>query len=112
MMTNTRDLSDMGYRELDMAGDLLKAYKGNNDNTEYFTGNGATVEFNPNSGKVFLVDEDCNVAIMNGDNLEDWFNCPYCGHEGFKEDMEHEPKDKDCTEYLESIGVLEAEEAK
>lgn len=27
----TNDMSRFGYRELDMAGDILKAFKGNND---------------------------------------------------------------------------------
>lgn len=102
---NTRDLTQFGYRELDMAGDLLKALKTSSDKTEQL-GDGVTVEMNPNSGNVFLVDEDYNVAMMNGDKLEDWFSCPYCGHEGFKEDMAHEPEDEDCTRYLEDIGVL------
>ena len=70
-----------------MAGDLLKALKGEYDKTEYL-GDGVRVEFNPMSANVFLIDEDYNVAMMNGDDLEDWFTCPYCGHEGFKEDME------------------------
>ncbi len=102
MANNTQDLSSFGCRELDMAGDLLKALKTEKDKTAYLS-DGVKVEFNPNSGNVFLVDEGYNVAMMNDDMLEDWFTCPYCGHEGFKENMEHEPEDSDCTEYLESI---------
>ena len=105
-MGNTQDLSEFGYRELRMAGELLLALKTVNDDTEHL-GDGVKVEFNPHSGKVFLVDNDYNVAMMNGHNLEDWFTCPYCGHEGFKEDMKHEPEDEECTRYLEDIGVLE-----
>ena len=99
---NTQDMSKFGYRELDMAGDLLKAYKGENDNTR-FLGDGVKVEFNPNSGNVFLVDEDYNVAMMNGDKLEDWFYCPVCGHEGFLDEMDHSEDNEECQEYLESI---------
>ena len=101
-MNNTRDFSEMGYRELDMVGDLLKAYKGNNDETR-FLGDGVKSEFNPNSGNVFLVDEDYNVAMMNGDKLEDFFSCPECGHEGFLEEMQHGEDCEGCVEYLESI---------
>ncbi len=99
----TTDMSKFGYRELDMAGDLLKAYKGDNDATEYLD-DGVQVWFNANSGNVFLCDEDYNTAMMNGDKLEDWFYCPICGHEGFKDEMKHEG-DEDCKDYLQSIGV-------
>ena len=64
------------------------------------------VMFNSHSGYVFLTDDDNRVWMMNGDMLEEWYNCPYCGHEGFKEDMKHEPEDEDCTRYLKEIGVL------
>lgn len=104
----TADFGKFGYRELQMAGELLSALKRDMDGTEYL-GPGISVCFNMNSGNVFLSDQDYNVAMMNGDTLEDWFICPYCGHEGFKEDMEHGERDElhpDCVEYLEQIGVL------
>ena len=85
-MGNTRDLMDFGYRELDQAGDLLKALKSDKNKTEQLNNNVA-IEFNPNSGNVFLVDEDCNVAMMNGENLEDWYYCFECGYEGFKDEL-------------------------
>jgi len=99
-MNNTQDLSEFGYIELDKAGTLLKAYA---DNPNVFDGSEINVEFNPNSDKVFLIDEDYNVAMMNGDNLELWYSCPICGHEGFLEDMEHNENDERCQEYLEGI---------
>jgi hypothetical protein len=101
----TEDLADFGYRELHMAGVLLVAFKNTQDKTEYFTGEKVRIAFNANSGNVFLVDDDYNVAMMNGHALKDWFTCPYCGHEGFKEDMRHEPKNDTCTEYLKQIGI-------
>ena len=107
MINNTQDLSKFGYRELDETAKLLAAYKENRD----ILGDGATVEFNRNSGNVFLLDEDYNVAMMNGDTLELWYNCPYCGHEGFMEDMKEHGEDDglhpDCIEYLEDIGALD-----
>ena len=101
------DLSKFGYRELAMAGQLLSALKGDNDTTEYL-GGGVYVAMNTSSGCVFLTDEDCNVAMMNGDTLEDWFSCPICGHEGFKEDMAHGEDNEECQEWLREIGVIEA----
>ena len=37
--------------------------------------------------------------------------CPSCGHEGFKEDMQHNEDDEECQEYLKDIGVLEEQES-
>lgn len=102
MTENTQDLSKFGYRELGMAGELLTAYS---ENPGVLDGDEIHIEFNPNSGTVFLVDEDFNVAMMNGDKLEQWYYCPYCGHEGFLEDMDHEPEHSECIEYMEQIGV-------
>ena len=107
METYTEDLSKMGYRELDMVGDLLKAYKTDRDHTEFFDDDGVRPGFNTHSGYVFLTNNNYDVAMMNGWYLEDWFSCPYCGHEGFKEDMEHEPESEGCTEYLKEIGVVD-----
>jgi hypothetical protein len=101
MSDNTRDLVSFGYRELSLAGELLSALKKDKDKTRFLS-NGVAIEFNPNSGNVFLVDEDCNVAMMNGENLEDFFSCPICGHEGFLEDMKH-GTDKECKQYYRDI---------
>ena len=102
----TEDLMDFGYRELDMAGNLLKAFKTQKDKTEYL-GDNVKIMMNQNSGNVFLTDEDCNVAMMNGEYLEDFYTCPICGHEGFKEDMEHNEDDEDCQEYLKDMNIIE-----
>lgn len=99
----TVDLNKFGYRELDLAIKLLKAYR---EQGAKFLGEGLTLNFNTHSGNVFLSDEDYNVGLMNGDKLEQWFNCPYCGHEGFKEDMKHDAQDPDCTRYMQEIGVI------
>jgi len=106
MEGNTQDFGKFGYIELAEAGKLLTEYA---NNPNVLEGDGIKVEFNPNSGNVFLVDEDFNVAMMNGDTLERWYNCPYCGHEGFLEDMDHEPKDHECIDYMEEIGVIKDE---
>lgn len=102
MTDNTRDFLKFGYRELDIAGDLLKALKTKHDKTRFLS-HGVAVEFNPNSGNVFLVDEDFNVAMMNGDDLEDFFSCPICGHEGFLDDMKHGEDNPECLDYVLEI---------
>src|SRR5678815_1789394 len=86
----TADLSDFGYRELAMAADLLQAYKERDKDNTRLLGDGLSLCMNTNSGYVFLTDEDYNVAMMNGDVLEDWHTCSECGHEGFAEDLDDE----------------------
>lgn len=104
MEQNTNDLSKFGYVELKETARLLNAYI---EDTDVMPWDGVKVEFNPNSGCVFLVDEDFNTVMMNGDKLELWYNCPICGHEGFLEDMPHHSDDNDeeCQEYLKDIGA-------
>jgi hypothetical protein len=100
-MENSQDLSKFGYRELSIAGKLLTQYAENPDIIGL--GDGVVVECNFNSGNVFLVDEDYNVAMLNGDTIEPWYYCPICGHEGFLEDMEHNEDREECQEYLKEL---------
>jgi hypothetical protein len=97
----TVDLSKFGFREIDMAAKLLKEYANNEPQD---ISDGVTLNLNMNSGKVFLSDEDYNCFLLTDhDKIEQWHNCPYCGHEGFKADMEHEPQDKECNEYMNQL---------
>lgn len=104
MSENTRDLSKFGYRELDMAGDLLKAIK--NGLPEDFDDQGIAVEFNPNSGNVFLVNEDFQVAMVDDEgNLYSFYSTPYAGLEGSFEDLAEEYKDMhtEDQEYMRDL---------
>jgi hypothetical protein len=98
--TVTNDLSRFGMREYAMAGELLTAY---GENGADFLGDGVQVWMNADSGNVSLCDSDYNVGMMNGDKLEQFFSCPECGHEGFLEDMDHNPDNEECQEYLKQI---------
>lgn len=102
-MNNTRDLSKFGYRELDMAGDLLKAIK--NGLPEDFDNQGIAVEFNPNSGEVFLVNDDCQVAMVSDGELYSFYSTPSEGREGSFEDLaaEYSDMDQDDKEYMHSL---------
>lgn len=104
----TTDLSKFGYREITMAKDLLTAWV-DHGLPKDFEDDGVTVMMNTHSGNVFLTNSEYQVAMMNGDKLESFYNCPECGHEGFQEDMEHEGN-KNCQEYLEQIGVKSQED--
>ena len=98
----TTDLAKFGSRERKMAEELLRAWR-KQGLPEDFYEEGVTITMNQNSGNIFLTNADYDVAMMNDDNLESFYNCPYCGHEGFLEDMEHEPEDEECSRYLEEI---------
>ena len=97
----TSDWSKFGYREIEEAKELLSHIK------EIESYGKVEVFFNTHSGCVFLSDEEYEVWMMNGDKIEKWFSCPYCGYEGFLEDMRHEPEDEECTRYMEEIGIFE-----
>lgn len=100
MSENTQDWSKFGYREIEEAKELLSHIREINSQGK------VSVEFNPNSGNVFLVDEDYNVWMMTSENkIEKWFNCPYCGYEGFKDDLlkEHNIRHKDCKEFQKEL---------
>ena len=101
----TTDLTKIGYRERKMAAKLLIAWN-KGELPEDFYEEEVTIMMNQNSGNVFLTNADSQVAMMdNYDELKSWYSCPYCGHEGFLEDMEHEPEGEECLRYLEEIKV-------
>lgn len=107
MDNNTKDLSKFGMRELAIAGELLVAYAEEGQGSEFLT-DGVSVEFNPNSGMVFLVDGDFNVGVLEDDGstsrLVQFFSCSECGAEGtaedFANDLEHK-LDGSVIEHLE-----------
>ena len=86
-----------------MVEELLRAMR-EQGLPEDFEDDEVTVMFNSDSGNVFLTNSNFDVAMMNDDKLETWYNCPECGHEGFKEDMEHDGS-AECARYLREIGV-------
>ena len=95
-MTNTRDIGEFGYREKEVAGKLLLL-----EHTADFLTDGVAIEFNTNSGKVFLVDNDLNVGVLNDDEtaVVQFITCGDCGYEGTKKDYEFDKKNgntKDC----------------
>lgn len=108
----TADLSEFGYRELDEASNLLKSYA-TNGTPDGFDSEGLTLWFNKNSGNVFLSnDEYQTLMLTDKNNLEQWYNCPVCGFEGFKDefiDVENHNEGgdkkylKECKEYIAEI---------
>lgn len=102
----TTDMAKFGSREREMQLELLKAMD-EQGLPEEFEVDGVVVMFNTNSGCVFLTNSEYQTAMMNGDKLEMFCNCPECGREGFKDDFE---KDSDCEECRRIAGADEEED--
>ena len=66
---------------------------------------GVTFNWNKNSGNVFLVNEDCDCAMINGSKLESHYSTPYKGVEGFFDDLVEEFSDmhREDQEYVRAI---------
>jgi hypothetical protein len=97
-MTITTDMKEFGFRELQIAAELLKAYC---YQQPAYLGSGVHLMMNRDSGYVFLVDEDGNVGMMNGKKLEQFHTCPECNAQGFAEEL---PDNECCQRYLKEVG--------
>ena len=103
----TENLNDIisNSRERALTIELLQAW-GEQGLPSDFYEEGVKLAFNRNSGYVFLVNEDYQCAMMNGDKLETYYNSPYEGHEGFIEeliDMVDDSWHEDDIEWLNDI---------
>jgi len=73
---------------------------------DFFSGPyGISVGFNDMSGNVFLVDEDFNVLMDDGAELELFITTPYSRQEGFYDDLMemYDDLDEEDQEYLDSL---------
>lgn len=84
----TENLNDIisNSRERELAIELLQAWGEQRLPSDFYE-EGVKVAFNRNSGYVFLVNEEYQSAMMNGDKLESFYSSPYNGHEGFIEEL-------------------------
>ena len=88
----TEDLAKFGFRELDEAGNLLKAIKKGLPSD--FDDQGIKVGFNMNSGNVFLINEEYQVAFVDDQgSLYSFYSSPYEGKEGSFEDLKEKFND-------------------
>ena len=95
----TSDFSDLGSRERSKLREMLISWD-KYGLPDGFYNDEVTFAFNKNSGYVFFTNSDYQVAILNGDELEEWYFSPYEGHEGFLEDLidlypDMHPEDKE-----------------
>ena len=103
-MTTTTDLSRFGAIEREEAGKLLLAYQSDTDKTRHFDDYSVTVMLNTLSGNVFLTNENCEVAMMDGDDLVDFLTCPICINEGLITEKSDWATNDCCKEYLKELG--------
>jgi hypothetical protein len=103
-MIITTDLSKFGMREIKELKDILTAWV-NNGLPHDFNHDGVHPMFNMNSGNVFLTNEDYQVAMMSGGELESFYSCPECGHEGFFYEMANEGQEC-CLTYVKECRGL------
>lgn len=102
----TENLADFGYREIKELNKILTAWLeyGLPDN---FYGDQVRPAFNANSGNVFLVNSDYDVAMLTSEGkLERWYMLPYSGEEGFLDDLlelDQESMHADDIEYLQDL---------
>ena len=95
----TTDLSRFGFDELKDAVKLLTAYT---ENKPEYLGSGIKLYFNLSSGNVFLSEKETSkVAMMNGNKIEQWHHCSYCGETGFPEDFKPSKYDDICEDCFE-----------
>ena len=63
------------------------------------------IKFNAAVGRrARFAKEQNQVAMMNGDNLESFYSCPECGHEGFMEEISHNRDNFGCLAFINDIG--------
>ena len=86
-MTTTTDLAEFGFTEREELIRILTTWQFPGLPND-FEDREVTSMFNKNSGNVFLTNSEYQCAMMNGDNLESWYNCSNCGHDGFYEDCQ------------------------
>jgi hypothetical protein len=84
----TENLSDILAcpRERRMVLEILKAWEAGGLPDD-FDQTGVKLAFNRNSGNVFLVNEDYQVAMVEGLTLESFYTSPCEGREGFFTDL-------------------------
>ena len=105
----TENLADFGLREIRLLNDILSAWL-STGLPEPFDNTGVKPALNKNSGYVFLVNDDYQVAMLNGGRLELFHSLPYSGYEGFLSDLitEYCPGalDEDDVQYIRDAAEM------
>jgi len=90
------NLANFGAREIEIAANLLRSYaragqycdgKQYNQLPESWYASDVKLAFNPNSGFVFLSNEEFQALVDTSDGVAMWYFTPYYGVEGTLEDV-------------------------
>lgn len=105
----TVDLSDFGFRELKAAARLLTllAEDGLPSN---MTSTGLALNFNMNSGYVFLMNSEYEVAIEVDGKLVEYLTCGNCGEEGTANDLDFDYNYYLCGDCTKQVKAEEEED--
>jgi hypothetical protein len=79
------DLSQLGYREIEKAGELLKAYA--ERRPDGWNDNDVKLAYNSASGEVFLTNEDYQTLVLEDGRAVMWYFLNYHGNEGTIDDL-------------------------
>ena len=104
----TENLADFGIREIGELNEILTAWI-ENGLPNGFENSSVRPAFNKNSGYVFLVNDEYQVAMLNDNKLEIFHSLPYCGEEGFLADLIAE-NERDCLHSDDIEYILHAAE--
>jgi hypothetical protein len=99
---NQRDIYNFSEEAKIKIGPLMVAYGDPKRNMTIRLGRKVTIEWNPDSNWVFLINTNFQTAVLDSDlNLRDWWLCPNCSKENFKEVLECYGT-KCCLDYIAS----------
>lgn len=103
------DLSELRGHELSLLATLLILLSENkmSKNSKKYIDDIKSWGFNKNSGYVFLVDDNYNVFMKNGNELDIFLSLPYSGEEGFPDDFNNTNEDnfhEEDIEFLNNFG--------
>lgn len=108
----TEDFADICScgREREMLIAIMRAW-GESGLPDDFTDERVRPAFNRNSGHVFLVNEDYQVAMLRDGRLESWYFCPYRGEEGFFDDLvkQYDQMHPEDQEYMRQLAEVRGE---
>ena len=107
--TYTEDLADFGYKEQEEAKDLFQAWRESGLPVDFWN-EGVKIGFNMNSGYVFLVNSELQVAMCGKDDkgklyLYSFYSSPYEGKEGSFDELleEYEDMHPEDQEWFQEI---------
>lgn len=106
-MTNLNSLSDFSYRGIKLARDILTAWADHGLPAD-FKNDQVKLEFNSNSGYVFLINSAGEIATLQNDRLERFYELPCLGTESTLQELidlfrEGQITDHEDLVYLQEI---------